>query len=98
MKIVATDIAALDDAESLSGKLRVKKAHIYIDAPALDKERLMELKDMLRANPGVSPVFLHLSYPGDREVVLSTAEDFKISPAPETLDRLKDLGLDVTFK
>jgi DNA polymerase-3 subunit alpha len=98
VKIVATDIAALDEAEKLLGKLRVKRAHIYLDGPALKEGQLRELKETLRSNPGVSPVFLHLNYPGDREVVISTSEDFRISPAPETLESLKLLGMDITFK
>jgi DNA polymerase-3 subunit alpha len=97
VKLIATEVVLLDEAGKPGDKIKVKKTHILFEAPALKKEKLLELKAALQSNPGSSPVFLHLLYPDDREVVLSTSDEFRISPAEEMLTRLKGLGIDIRF-
>jgi DNA polymerase-3 subunit alpha len=94
-KIIATDIMLLSEAK----KKRPKKAHILAPAVHLEPTSLEGLKDVLKAHPGVSQVFLHLLYPEGREVVLSLPGEFKIDPAQKTVDEIKKIlaGAEIRF-
>jgi DNA polymerase-3 subunit alpha len=84
-KIIATDILPLTEAKLK----RARKTHILTPTDHMEPSTLEGLKDVLRAHPGPSEVFLHLVYPKGREVVLSLPEELKIEPAEETFDEIK---------
>jgi DNA polymerase-3 subunit alpha len=94
-KIIATEIMPLTEAK----KKRPKKAHIMAPTDHLEPSSLKGLKDVLKAHPGASQVFLHLLYPGGREVVLSLPDELKIDPAEKTFDEIKKIlgGVEIRF-
>jgi DNA polymerase-3 subunit alpha len=94
-KIIATDIMLLAEAK----KKRPKKAHILAPTVHLEPTSLVGLKDVLKAHPGASQVFLHLLYPEGREVVLSLPDKLKIDPAKKTVTEIKKIltGVEIRF-
>jgi DNA polymerase-3 subunit alpha len=84
-KIIATDIMLLTEAKGN----RPKKTHILAQTANLEPTSLEGLKDVLKAHPGASQVFLHLIYPEGREVVVSLPDEFKIDPVKKTFDEVK---------
>ncbi|MFQ5735428.1 MAG: DNA polymerase III subunit alpha [Thermodesulfobacteriota bacterium] len=90
-KLIANAISPIDNVAEIEDKLRVRNTHIMAPASALEGGRLTGLKEIIEANPGPSPVFLHLLYPEDREVVISLNERLRISPLDDAFARIKEL-------
>ncbi len=86
-KLIASDIVPL----SRAGGITTKKIHIYASTDGLLPQRFEELKGILRENPGRSPVFLHLVYPDDGEVVLSLPDVLRVEPKEDMLERIRGL-------
>ncbi len=97
IKLVAEDISTIDDAKTIEKKIKAKNTHIMAPAGGLDREKLGALKELFASRPGSSPVFLHLLFPDDREVVIGVRNDIRISPVEETFTLIKGLitGADV---
>ncbi|MBI5643952.1 MAG: DNA polymerase III subunit alpha [Deltaproteobacteria bacterium] len=98
VKIVANDITPIEDASKLEKKIKTKNTHIHAKAANIDAEKLTLLKKILEDNKGSSPVFLHLFFPEDREVVIAVSEDIKINPLGEAeITKIKELidGADI---
>ena len=93
-KLIASDIFLLDDA----GEKKPRKTHIHAPAGSLETETMEGLKQVVKAHPGPSPVFLHLDCP-EGEVVVGLPDDLKIDPAKETLEEVKRLisGTEIKF-
>ena len=94
-RIVATDIMLLEDAKSK----KTKKVHILLPTASVGQETFDSIKALLKKHPGASPVFLHLVYPEDREVVVSLPDELKIDPGADILSFIKEIspGADVRF-
>src|SRR3990172_3749147 len=94
-RIVATDIMLLEDAKSK----KTKKVHILLPTASVGQETFDSIKALLKKYPGGSPVFLHLVYPEDREVVVSLPDELKIDPGADILSLVKEIspGADVRF-
>lgn len=90
VKLVASDLAPVDDARNLK-KVKSRDTHISIPASELDTAKLGELRDVLKASPGASRVYLHLIYPDDGTVIISLNDGLKISPTEELRARIKEL-------
>jgi DNA polymerase-3 subunit alpha len=79
-KIIADRLVPLAAAaERLSPQV-----HINLHTLGLTRDTLGQLKGILRASPGGSPVYLHLLFPDEREVVLLSEERLQVAPS-ETL-------------
>jgi DNA polymerase-3 subunit alpha len=92
VKIIAGEIALLEDASQVADKIKARNTHILAQSDGLSEDKLERLKEILRRHPGSSPVFLHLIYPDDREVVMSLPDEFKVSPLDETFSEIKGLS------
>jgi hypothetical protein len=56
----------------------------------LGSEKFSELKKIIETNPGASPVYLHLLYPDDREVVIAL-NGLKLAPTEEAISLIREL-------
>ncbi len=79
VKIVALGIVLLKDAKKTAKKQKLKNIHIRIPADSIDEEKLTVLRDRLMANPGQSPVFLHIA-DADGVVVVAAGDGLKADP------------------
>ena len=97
VKIMASEIALIEDASGMEKKLKVKNTHVYAKTDGFEPSRLAGFRKILEENPGASPVFLHLLYPDDGEVVIGVREDLKADPSQETIEKIRTLlnGADV---
>ncbi|HLC18367.1 MAG TPA: DNA polymerase III subunit alpha [Thermodesulfobacteriota bacterium] len=89
VKVVASDIFPLEEAPGAGRRIKAKNTHILLTTVGLDSQGLLELKDVIKESPGRSPVFLHLVYPDNREVVLSLPEELNIDPLERTFERIR---------
>jgi DNA polymerase-3 subunit alpha len=87
-KIIATAVTRLEDAEKIKNP---KKTHILAPADSIESETFGALKETLRNSPGASPVFLHLVYPDNREVVVELPDEFRIEPTQMVIQKIKEL-------
>ncbi|MDP2688824.1 MAG: DNA polymerase III subunit alpha, partial [Deltaproteobacteria bacterium] len=90
-KLIANAVSPIDNVSGIEDKLRVRNTHIIAPTEALEGGKFTGLKEIIEANPGSSPVFLHLMYPGDREVVIGLSDKLKISPLEDAFARIKEL-------
>ncbi len=90
-KLIANAVSPIDNVSEIEDKLRVRNTHIMAPTEALEGGKFTGLKEIIEANPGSSPVFLHLMYPGDREVVIGLSDKLKISPLEDAFTRIKEL-------
>lgn len=98
VKLIAQDMAAIDEGEHLADKIRPKNVHIHVSTERFDKANLSGLKEILAAKQGFSPVFLHLNYPDGREVVIGFSDDFRITPLEEVFETIRSLADGVEVK
>jgi DNA polymerase-3 subunit alpha len=76
-KIIADRLVPLADAaERLSPQV-----HIDLHTLGLTRDTLGQLKEILQASPGRSPVYLHLLFPDEREVILLSEERMQVAPS-----------------
>ncbi|MBI5826521.1 MAG: DNA polymerase III subunit alpha [Deltaproteobacteria bacterium] len=91
VKIMASDIAPVEDAGRMEKKLKVKNTHVYARTEGFEAARLSGFRKLLEEHPGASPVFLHLLYPDDGEIVIGVGEDLKADPSQETIEKIKTI-------
>ena len=92
VKIVANDIALLEDAGKMDKKVKTRSMHVHADGASITADKLTALKTVFEAAKGASPVILHMYLPPDREVVLGLPEELKVNPLDETMKaKLKEL-------
>ncbi len=89
VKIMASDIAPIEDAGRMEKKLKVKNTHVYARAEGIEASGLTGFRKILEEHPGASPVFLHLLYPDDGEIVIGVREDLKADPSQEAIEKIK---------
>ncbi|MBI5559989.1 MAG: DNA polymerase III subunit alpha [Deltaproteobacteria bacterium] len=85
-KILAGEIMPLEEAKTKM----IKKTHILISTGSVQKGCMERLKEILKEHPGNSPVFLHLVYPDEREVIVGLPDEIKIDPAGSVFERVKE--------
>ncbi|MBI5469657.1 MAG: DNA polymerase III subunit alpha [Deltaproteobacteria bacterium] len=90
VKMVATDITPLEDAKKIEKKIKPRNTHIMAPTVGLGSEKFSELRKIIEDNPGTSPVFLHLLYPDDREVVIGL-NGLKLAPTEEAISLIREL-------
>ncbi len=94
-KILATDIMLLKDAK----EKRPRKTHIITPTGSIGRETFQEFRKILEAHPGSSPVFVHLVYPDDKEVVIGLPDELRIDPVDEIFNKIKKVidGTEIRF-
>jgi DNA polymerase III subunit alpha len=86
-KIIADRIVPLAEAaERLSPQV-----HINLHTLGLTRDILGQLKGVLQAAPGGSPVYLHLLFPNEREVVLLSEERLQVAPSEVLVQNIESL-------
>jgi len=90
-KLIANAISPIDNVTEIEDKLKVRKTHIMAPSEGLNAERLAALRKIIEENPGPSPVYLHIQYPGGRDVNISLSDKLKVSPIEGAFARIKEL-------
>ncbi|MBI5453343.1 MAG: DNA polymerase III subunit alpha [Deltaproteobacteria bacterium] len=85
VKIVANDIALLEDAGKMDKKVKTRSMHMHADGASLTAEKLTALKAAFESSKGASPVILHVFLPPDREVILGLPDELKVNPLDEVM-------------
>jgi DNA polymerase-3 subunit alpha len=76
-KIIADRIVPLAEAAARLSP----QVHISLQTPGLSRDTLGQLKSILQGSPGGSPVYLHLLFPEEREVILLSEERLQVAPS-----------------
>ena len=86
-KIIADRIVPLAEAaERLSPEV-----HISLQTLGLNRDTLGQLKSILQGAPGGSPVYLHLLFPDEREVILLSEERLQVAPSEVLVQHIETL-------
>ncbi len=86
-KIIADRIVPLAEAP-----LRLSpQVHISLQTLGLNRDILGQLKSILQRAPGASPVYLHLLFPDQREVVLLSEEHLQVAPSEALVQDIETL-------
>jgi len=86
-KILADRVILLQDAPTVL----CSRLHLRINTTGLTRDRLIELKDVLRKFPGQCPVSIHMIVPGRSETVVSLPDRFKVQPGEELTKAVESL-------
>jgi hypothetical protein len=86
-KIIADRVVLLAEAaERLSPQV-----HISLQTLGLNRDTLGQLKSILQGAPGASPVYLHLLFPDEHEVVLLSEERLQVAPSEGLVQHIEAL-------
>jgi hypothetical protein len=86
-KIIADRIVPLAEAaERLSPQV-----HISLSTLGLSRDTLGQLKSILQRAPGASPVYVHLLFPEEREVILLSEERLQVAPSEALVQHIETL-------
>ncbi|MBI5233442.1 MAG: hypothetical protein HY880_03730, partial [Deltaproteobacteria bacterium] len=101
-KLVAEEIALFKEAKDIKDSRKMKegrKAHIRVRTEDVGEKDFADLRQALKDSPGATPVFLHLVYPGGREVVIGLSEELKMGVSKEAVESIKKTlpGAEVSF-
>ena len=86
-KIIADRIVPLAEA---SGRLS-PQVHIDLQSLGLTRDMLSQLRAILEASPGPSPVYLHLLFPNEHEVVLLPEARLQVAPSEQLVHHIEAL-------
>jgi hypothetical protein len=65
--------------------------HISLQTLGLTRDALGQLKSILQKTPGESPVYLHLLFPEEREVILLSEERLQVTPSEALVQDIETL-------
>jgi DNA polymerase-3 subunit alpha len=86
-KIIADRIVPLAEASSRLSP----QVHIDLQTLGLTRDLLSQLRSILAASPGPSPVYLHLLFPDDHEVVLLPEERLQVASSERLVHHIEAL-------
>ncbi len=86
-RLIANQIIPLEQGTSRLAK----SIELVLHTPGIERDLLIQLKDVLARFPGSIPVYLTLRTPSLDPMSVKLAETFKIEPHPELLDELHKL-------
>ncbi len=92
-KILVTEIVLLEEAKTK----RSYRVHIEAPTERMPKEKIMELKNILKSHPGSSTVYLKLVSPDNNVTTLSLPDDLRIAPDEVLFKEIRDslAGVDI---
>ena len=65
--------------------------HINLSVSLLNRELFLKLKKILLDNKGKSPVYLHLIYPDERDIVVSTDNNLTVEVSDVMISEIESL-------
>ena len=74
IKILADSIIAMDKAE----ETWTANVHLNLDISNIEKNHLLQLRDVLKKYPGPCEVYLHLKNPGKSDTIIALPQTMKI--------------------
>lgn len=77
--LIASDVMPMEDAE----KFLTKSVHIRLQTIGLDEALLIDVAEMLGAQPGKCSVYLHCMTPDRTEVTVRATSACKVAPSPQ---------------
>jgi DNA polymerase III subunit alpha len=86
-KIIADRIVPLAEAATRLSP----QVHISLQTLGLNRDILGQLRSILRGAPGASPVYLHLLFPDQREVVMLSEERLQVAPSEALVQNIETL-------
>lgn len=87
VRVRASEIEPLAEARAK----RTQQVDVRVPVYALDADKLVQLKELLTANPGDIPARLTITEPGMFETVIALPETLKVRPTDELLVRVDRL-------
>ena len=90
-KVIAKEVVPLAEAKNhWQGKV-----HIHFRTPGLEKETLVEVKNIMAEHRGNNETYLHFDFPDNKEKILMVDPDLKIQPSDEIIEKIEGiLGAD----
>jgi DNA polymerase-3 subunit alpha len=80
-KVIAEEIRPLSDAKNhWKGKV-----HIHLRTPGLEKQTLLEIKDILSAHKGNNETFIHFYFPNSKTRTIRVENNLRIQPSDEVV-------------
>jgi DNA polymerase III subunit alpha len=80
-KVIAEEVHPLSEAKN-----RWKgKVHIHLRTPGLEKETLLEIKNVLAAHKGNNETLIHFNFPDDKTKTIRVEENLRIQPSDEVI-------------
>ncbi len=86
-KIIVQEIKPLSETK----KHWKGKVHINLRTPGLEKETLIEIKNILAAHKGRNETFLHFIFPDNQTKVISVEDNLRIQPSDEVIQEIETL-------
>ena len=84
-KVIADEIYPLSDAKNhWKGKV-----HIHLRTPGLEKETLLEIKNVLAAHKGNNETLIHFIFPDDKTKTIRVEESLRIQPSDEVIQGIE---------
>jgi len=84
-KVIAEEIRPLSEAKNhWKGKV-----HIHLRTPGLEKETLLEIKNILAAHQGSNETFIHFIFPDNETRTISVENDLRIQPSDEVVQEIE---------
>ena len=80
-KIIADEIHPLSDAKNHW----IGKVHIHLRTPGLEKETLLEIKDILAAHKGNNDTFIHFNFPDNNVRTIKVDASLRVLPSDEVV-------------
>ncbi len=86
-KVIANQVAPLAEVKShWKGKV-----HIHLRTPGLERQTLLEVKNILAAHKGKNETFLHFIFPDNKVKILSVDHDLRIQPSDGVVEEIEAL-------
>lgn len=84
-KVIAEEIRPLSDAKNhWKGKV-----HIHLRTPGLEKETLLQIKNILSAHKGNNETFIHFIFPNSETRTISVENNLRIQPSDEVVQEIE---------
>ncbi len=80
-KVLANEIHLLSDAKNHW----IGKVHIHLRTPGLEKETLLEIKNILSAHKGNNETFLHFNFPDNNVKTIKVDAGLRVQPSDEVV-------------
>lgn len=87
-KIIVKNLIPLSEVRD---KMNFSRVHINLPVSLLSRELFLKLKKILLDNKGKSPVYLHLIYPDERDIVVSTDNDLTVEVSDMMISDIESL-------
>ena len=84
-KIIANEIHPLSEAKNHW----IGKVHIHLRTPGLERETLLEIKNVLAAHKGNNETLIHFVFPDNKTKTIRVEENLRIQPSDEVIQDIE---------